>query len=114
MPSWRATAATTGSGTAAGSGWNVPIARTVTNWVAYPSWVTRSVRRRITARSAPLRWHTRPSQSRSSSAGNCAYEATLARSAVTGMLASGRWLLQAPHLSPGGPGSADGNAATVA
>jgi len=30
------------------------------------------------------------------------------------MLASGRWLLQTPHLSPGGPGSADGNAATVA
>src|SRR6266496_1847246 len=33
MPSWRATAATTGPGTADGSGWNVPIARTVTSWV---------------------------------------------------------------------------------
>ena len=31
----------------------MPIARTVTSWVAYPSWVTGSVRRRITARSAP-------------------------------------------------------------
>ena len=48
--------------------------------------------------SASLKWHIRPSQSRSSSAGNRAYDAELPRSGVTGMRASGRCLLQAPHL----------------